>query len=152
MGNYLRTADNALRDYLRTNISDPMGRSENWIFCSDIKKRAGTPRVYIRRAGSIPELTAVGSLHQFHRIIYEIIITFGAGDSVTPSEGTTYKMVDGLNYIADLVTDQLETGASSVGNPIHHIIADDAGGVDFNSDESYYFTVLRYIAFVTRYT
>lgn len=139
-------AGTTIRNSLRSNISDPMGRSVHWIHFGPTRMRERTPNIRVQRADEIPDIKAVGTTDQFSYVRYRIIIQVGLADKVTVS-GTVYNDTTLLNYITGLVIDHMKSVGKTIGSPIKQIIRDSAGGEDYDPITKRHFTILHYKAF-----
>jgi hypothetical protein len=128
----------AIRDSLRDNLTDPLGRDGEWIHYDtlvDLDKIAKTPTIYIERApgSNTREFVGSGTQSQFVRIHINVYVRKGDTGKVgsTTIDATIFNSSTKLlDLISDEIINHLESVYDSINTTyIKYIHRLDAGGV-----------------------
>lgn len=125
----------AIRDYLRTNVSDPISRSGQWIHYDvpSVNAIGKTPTVFIERApGSRMRDYAGGNQDQFIRVHIHIFVTRGDTGKVgaTTVDRTVSNSVNKLiDLIEQAISNSIGDGTTISTTYVKYMQKVDAGGV-----------------------
>ena len=136
----------AIRNRLRSNVSDPLGRSTSWIHYDEpinIAKIGKTPAVFINRRTSSIHFTPVGG-HGNYLLDFSIIVIVGTGDKgKSPLSGSA---ADNSNQLLDDITqDCIAETLLTVHNNITEVYKGNLGGKTFLNENTMMTTSIMFV-------
>jgi len=115
----LKTKGEALRDYLRDNIEDPIKRMGQWIHYDTLEsglesvKTGKTPSIFIERVPSSEGFQSAGTAERLDNLVFDIHVVIRMNDCGTVNN-FQYKRTFLLDKIIEIVDKQLLTNATSI--------------------------------------
>lgn len=122
-----------LRNDLRTNLTDPIGRSSvgggQWVHLDEISDVGKTPSVFIETAPGMMPIGIAGKSAPEKFIVYLTHIVIRAGDRGLNADGTSVKSSTEIaNDVAQAIINRWENNGANLTARIENIFLDDIEG------------------------
>lgn len=131
--------DEAIRDDLRDNITDPLGRDAEWIHLDSLDRLATigkTPAIFIERTPGTGYYRAIGTGATDKFLKYQIHIAVRNTDRGRIDNTDITSSTKMINLLSTLIEDRLETVSTSISPTYIAMLQqlDSGGNWDFNKD------------------